>query len=255
MKDDTQMYVPVARKKRLYELVVEAIESLLLGERLKPGDKLPSEQELSKRFDVSRTVVREAIKVLETKNLIVTQSGRGYFIKRPTSEPIREMLKICLELEGNKDFFRKLNEARRAIEVEIAGLAAKRATKKQVRKMEMAIRDMEKNYDLLDKFVAADHNFHLELAKSVDNQVFTIIFEVIGGLCTELSRVVSSQPLARRKAIHFHQKIVEKIKSKKSSDAREVMKKHLQNADYYIRLIAPDSTPLHGKRLLKATKK
>src|SRR6266852_9996771 len=83
---------------RLYEQIVQQIEESILKGVLKPGDQLPAEPELAQQFHVSRTAVREAIKVLREKGLVEAYSGRGTFIKNETSQAIRQSLDLMIKI-------------------------------------------------------------------------------------------------------------------------------------------------------------
>src|SRR5215469_16452495 len=87
----------LVRTARLYEQIVHQIEESIVKGALKPGDQLPAERELAQQFGVSRTAVREAVKVLREKGLVEAYSGRGTFITSGTSQAIRTSLDMMIK--------------------------------------------------------------------------------------------------------------------------------------------------------------
>ncbi|MFH0957135.1 MAG: GntR family transcriptional regulator, partial [Pseudomonadota bacterium] len=83
---------------RLYEQIVDRIENRILNGELEPGDKLPPEHELAKQFGVSRTAIREAMKALSQKGLIVVQPGRGTFVIDSTSSAMRNSIDLFVKI-------------------------------------------------------------------------------------------------------------------------------------------------------------
>ena len=114
------------KKTRIHEEVVTQIHDLIREGRLKAGDQLPSERELSETFKVSRTSVREALRALETKGLIISRTGMGNFVADlPIESLIAPLAKLLIE---EKTALADIFELRKLIEPHIAALAAERAT-------------------------------------------------------------------------------------------------------------------------------
>jgi GntR family transcriptional repressor for pyruvate dehydrogenase complex len=111
------------RTSRLYEQIVQQIEDSILEGTLKPGDQLPAERDLAQKFGVSRTAVREAVKVLREKGLVEAYSGRGTFIRNATSQAIRQSFDLMTRI-GQADGSAHLAEVRAILEPDIAALAA-----------------------------------------------------------------------------------------------------------------------------------
>ena len=129
------------RGTRLYELVAEQVEEMILSGQLASGDRLPSEAELGEQFSVSRTVVREAIKVLADKGLVRPEPGRGTFVARPDVELLVTSMDTILRIE--QCTLADVLELRRMIEVPAAGLAAKRAGANDRAAMRSAYEEMQ----------------------------------------------------------------------------------------------------------------
>jgi len=117
------------KTKKVYMKIVEQIRDLIKEGRLKPGDKLPPEQILAEKFGTSRPSVREALSALEILGITESRGGKGNFIKDNLDTPLYEQK--YRELEEEESPFEIL-EARKAVETEIVGLAAKKATKEDI---------------------------------------------------------------------------------------------------------------------------
>ena len=118
-------------------LVVEQIISLISDGTLQPGDKLPSELEMTRRFDISRISLREALKLLEAKGYVVSKGRRGKFICPVTDIPLAPSLDAMIRQDRSN--IGKLTEARQVILGESAALAAGRAKPEDIEKMAAAV--------------------------------------------------------------------------------------------------------------------
>ena len=87
------------KKKNLYETVADRMEDMILSNSLRQGERLPSEQELALKFGISRNVMRESLKLLKERQLIVQKNGEGTFIAKPESGSVTEILNRMLRLD------------------------------------------------------------------------------------------------------------------------------------------------------------
>src|SRR5436190_13357917 len=108
------MYVPI-RPTKIYEQVAEQIELLILGGELHSGDRLPTEREFARQFHVSRTAVREAMKLLEQKGLVEMHPGRGTRVIDGTSQAMHHSLSLMLRV-GHQGNLLNLVEVRELLE-------------------------------------------------------------------------------------------------------------------------------------------
>src|SRR5580658_986408 len=116
-------YNSVARAQSLSDKVAEQLTELITSRRLPPGELLPSERDLGEKFKVSRTVVREAVRSLSARGLVRVTSGRGVEVSEPNSDPMAASMRLLVRGHEGLDYG-KVNEARTAVEVQVAGLAA-----------------------------------------------------------------------------------------------------------------------------------
>lgn len=212
---------------RLYEQIVQQIEESILKGALKPGDQLPAEPELAQQFNVSRTAVREAVKVLREKGLVEAYSGRGTFITNGTSQAIRQsfdlMIRIC-QPEGSA----RLVEVREILEPEIAALAATRSEEQHLTSMRVAIAVMDRALHDADAFIEADNDFHLALAEAAANPlILSLIDSIVGLLREQRMRIFRHNGGGERGQFH-HKRILEAIERRDPEGARDAMRAHLQ---------------------------
>lgn len=211
---------------RLYEQIVEQIETLILDGKLRPGDQLPSERELAEQFNVSRTAVREAVKALREKGLVEIEAGRGTFITHGISKALRHSLDWMVR-SGDGNPLADLVQVRNILEPEIAALAAEMATAPDIERLEDAVRVMDSAMDSADLYVEADLEFHLALAGATQNKLIpTLIDPIVDLLRAQRSRIFLVEGGAQRGQYH-HKRILEAIKQHDPASARKAMQAHL----------------------------
>lgn len=214
-------------QERLYDRVAEHIEELISDGKLQVGDQLPPERELTKKLGVARGVIREAIKVLASRGLVTVEPGRGTFIAEIGADSISDHLGRFFRM--GKQSHNDLNELRRVLEVEIATLAAQRATSEDLAEMQQAIAAMDRDIDSPESYIAADQTFHAALARGTQNSMFPLLIDVIADLLQESRRVIFSQvPGAPARGQFWHRRIHEAVKNHDEEAAREAMRAHMQ---------------------------
>src|SRR3984893_11704772 len=134
------MYTPI-QSTRVFEQVAVQIETRILRGEVRSGDRLPTERELAEQFHVSRTAVREAMKILAQKGLVDMRPGRGTIVIDGAREAMKHSIGLVMKLNlgevGGSD---NLVEVREMLEAEIAALAAARATEKEIAAMREAVK-------------------------------------------------------------------------------------------------------------------
>jgi len=172
-----------AKQNRVFEDVFVQIEDAILQGQLKEGDKLPGERKLREIFKVSRGTLREALRALEQKGLITIKTGvQGGVIVSPVNNKLmRESLDLLLRYQ--KISLPELAEFREAVEGFIAARAAKKATKKDVKKLTTLAESINTILSASElrwsEFIAADSEFHLLLARIAGNRVFGSVLQTV----------------------------------------------------------------------------
>ena len=211
------MFQPL-EKKRYSDHIVELIKAKIIQENLKIGTRLPSEIDLSQEFNVSRSVIREALRILEISGLVNIKKGPsgGIFVANVYHKPIKDSLRnLILSGELTTDH---LFDARLLIEPHIAREAARHATKKDLRALEKLMIDSEAHLDDPVRLRRNNLDFHLLLARASGNPVLSLLLESIFELMVE--RFLDFWDLEfEQYFFKVHKNIFEVIKEEKPEEA------------------------------------
>ena len=180
------LFEAVERESTLAQRVGQKIQQVIVQNRLRPGDRLPSERDLAERFGVSRTVIREAVRSLMAKGILEVRAGSGTIVRAPSTSFLSDYLELYLSMRSGKFDYRKVVEVRRLLEVEIAGLAAERRDEEDLRTLERILAQAEEHLDDPDAFVELDVQFHSALAQATHNELFLVLLESIAGVMVQV---------------------------------------------------------------------
>jgi GntR family transcriptional repressor for pyruvate dehydrogenase complex len=212
---------------RLYEHIVRQIEESITRGVLKPGDQLPAERELAQQFGVSRTAVREAVRVLNEKGLVEAYSGRGTFVTNGTSQAIRQSLDLMIKI-GQQEGSGSLAEVREVLEPGIAALAAERAGQSDIAALREAVDVMDRSRHDADAFIEADLDFHLALAEAAGNPLILSLIDSIVGLLREQRMRTYYVGGGPERGQYHHKRILDAVEHHDPERARETMCEHMQ---------------------------
>ncbi|MDN5788019.1 FadR/GntR family transcriptional regulator [Pseudorhodobacter sp.] len=211
------------RRPRVMPDVVRALAGDILSGRFAPGAMLPREPDLCVDYGVSRTVIREALKTLDAKGLVVTRSRVGTQVADPERWNILDPQIIEWHPEGTLDnrLFDSILETRRGIEPLVAELAAKRASLAEIGAIDAAFREMQAAGGDIDHFSRADIIFHRELYAASHNPVFRQIGKLIDAALTfALQATAILSPDERAEAIRVHGAVVDALRLRDGKAAR-----------------------------------
>ncbi len=221
------MYTPIQSLK-VFERVAVQIEQRILDGELRSGDRLPTERELAELFQVSRTAVREALKILAQKGLVDMRPGRGTIVIDGSQEAMQHSIGLVMKLKlGEVGGSNSLVEVREILEVEIAALAAARATETEIGALREAVETMDDNLDDADAFIAADNRFHETLAQATQNTlIFILVNSIVNLLSEQRKQIFETEGGPQRGQIH-HKRILESVSRHDPETARAAMRAHL----------------------------
>ena len=206
----------------------DQILDMVVSGGLDRGERLPPERELCARLNVSRTVVREALNLLEARGLISIEHGRGAVISGGNTDAVRDTLGLILRVRPKALW--ELLEIRKILEVEIAGLAAERVEEEDVRAMRVQLERMAASIDAPRGYVDADVEFHTLLAGAARNGVLLTMLEPIVDLLRASRRVSASRrPGSALRALGEHEEILRQVEVGDAEGARRKMSAHLAN--------------------------
>jgi GntR family transcriptional repressor for pyruvate dehydrogenase complex len=224
MSNQPPIFHPI-RQRRLYEDIVRQIQILSAERQLQPGDRLPPERELAEILGVSRTSVREAIRVLSAMGLVEVRSGDGTFI-REAPTPIDPAVSSRL---SERALLLDLLEARGVIEEEIVALAVRRATNDEIDQMQVLLKRRDRELSGGKNDLETDLLFHHHVAEATRNPVLVSILKTLNEMWLQSRAATGRAPTSPQKAQEFHQAILEAIRMRDEALARGVMNRHMED--------------------------
>lgn len=199
---------PLKRQSRIFVEVRKAIEDFIVEKGLQPGDQLPTEPEFCELFGVSRTAVREAMKLLEVFGVVSIEPGRGTFLRKPNAADMLKGMPLSLMLR--QEDFREVTEVRRVLERYCMERAVLCTTKQpedpavltMLENLEKCVAQMEARAAQGESLLEEDMAFHRILAESTDNSVLLLILELFWNLRVRFPHDDSPEALQLRYQRH-----------------------------------------------------
>lgn len=226
---------PARRQRGLVPEIVDALAQEIRQGLLSPGDKLPTESALMTRFEVSRTVVREAISHLQASDLVETRHGIGTFVKEAT-DANSSLFRLAPADLPTVDDVVALLELRISLETEAAGLAAQRRQEHHLQAMAKALASFEAALNADSDAIPSDFQFHMEVALATGNRYFADLMTHLGTVIIPRTRVntpnsASEGREAYLRRVHSeHENIFSAIRAHDAEGARAAMRTHLSNS-------------------------
>jgi GntR family transcriptional repressor for pyruvate dehydrogenase complex len=214
---------------RVSQVIVEQIRLLLKEERLRPGDRLPSERELCVHFGVSRVTVREALRILEASGLVEIRVGArgGAFVTTPSSRRMGEGLAALISLSPLTAA--EVTEARLVFELGIVPLIIERATKEDLDALRAMCDEHAEALDQGNYTMELSAAFHVRVAACTHNAAIEMLVQSFHGpLLMSLREAQSVEPLMGRRGSTEHRKFVEAVAARDLDAATTTMRTHLE---------------------------
>jgi len=214
----------IKKTRKLPEQIADKLREMIIQEEYKTGSKLPAEGELMVRFGVSRSTVREAVKILQTENIVDIRQGQGTFLCAMPglgSDPLGLRFTDQNELTG------QLLETRLIIEPNVAAIAAQRRTEEQMAAMKVLLDKMDNAYLHGEDYTPFDIEFHSIIAQCTGNDVvqrlLPTIHESIQAGYRHTQRVEGSY----QRASQCHLEMYRGICDRDSERARMAAQRHM----------------------------
>lgn len=233
MPSPNAMPEPRKKPRSLSQETVEALAARIRDGRLKPGDKLPTEAAIMAEFGVSRTVVREAISRLQASGLVETRHGIGTFVLDAGDG---SGFRISPEQYATLRDVIDVLELRIGIETEAAALAAQRRGPGHLAAMRSALDTIEQAVAQGGDAIAADFQFHLEIARATGNPHFVELMATLGSRIIPRARLQTDESAAPDRTLYLkrvnaeHESILDAISAGDADGARAAMRTHLANS-------------------------
>ena len=227
-------FTPLMRPPSLAERVTEELLEAIAAGRFRPGERLPSERDMSEQFGVSRTVIREAVRTLHAKGVLEITNGRGAQIATVSSSRVTEALELYLRGAQSEELIRPLHiaEVRATLEIRLVELACERATDDDIAAI---AREHEAMGRAADAETAARHDaeFHRLLARATHNALFLTLIESINATMRTI-RVNSLLVEGRLSvAMEEHGAILAALQARDPDASRSAMQYHLDDSQKF----------------------
>ena len=220
------------KRTRLYKDIVVQIRELISDGELKPGDRLPAERELAKRFKVSRASLREAISALELQGLVQSCPGNGTIIIANSLDAVVQTFASNIIKEQSS--LREVLEMRILLEPQVASLAASRGTSENIQQMQEILRSQESSIPGEAENVKADSDFHSFIARATQNSALIRVTVAIGEILAESRQQYLQSPERSRRSIAAHHNILNAIINHDPRAARCSMNDHILDVHHEI---------------------
>jgi GntR family transcriptional repressor for pyruvate dehydrogenase complex len=220
---------PRFKRGTLTEQAMESLLGLLHQGKLKPGDRLPSQRELSSMMGLSATVVREAMHGLAGMKVINIMHGRGAYVSQVSAKDLIRPEALLFVMQ--RETLLQAIEVRGILEVEGIALATERATPSDLLEMEKSLQRIERAIASGNDPLMHSPSFHLALAEATHNPVLAEIIKPFIGLMARGAKVISNHVAeAVQRELESHKELYEAIRSRDPEKARASMRAHLEEA-------------------------
>ena len=226
------------KKKTLTQQVGESIKSLIEKKELKPGDWLSSEKELTRMFSVSRTVVREALKSLESVGIVRLKPGGGVYVSHPTYRHVAGHISFQWRRDAKK--MKELIEVRKYLEAAALEMTIRRNDPDLIAELGRLTEEMERKIAEGSVPVEEDLQFHRSLFKATGNETFFEIGDFLTMFFEQFGQTHPEHPEYSQVTVREHREIWRAIADGDIERAKSIMETHLARLEQYVRRWFPD---------------
>lgn len=209
------------------EEVVARLREMIHRGELRSGDRLPPERDLAKQLGVSRPTLRAGIRTLAAVGILQSRQGAGTFVVEADASPVLDAnpLRLMASLHGfsNEEMF----EARIALEMAVAALAAERATGEQLAAMSEEVAEMFAALGEPEEYLVHDMRFHQTIAAASGNRILTALMNMIASILFETRSKTVHRALDLKESADMHRQIYRAIRDRNPDAARQAMREHL----------------------------
>ena len=212
--------------------VVRNVGTDIVSGRLKADQPLPREAEWAEALGVSRTVLREATKVLISKGLVLSRPRAGTKVRHEEHWNVLDpaVLSWRLEAAPRTELVAELFELRRILEPAIAARAAEKASERDIQTLAEAYAAMEETADRPDAFIGPDAEFHKTIVRSVENRMVDALGSIIEAALAISLRLSLDTPGGQRPSLPLHKKVLDAIRRRDRMGAARAMELLIDNA-------------------------
>lgn len=224
----------IKKTEKLTSQVFEQLKDQIITGKWEPGYKIPSENKLSEILNVSRITIREALQALVVLDLLEKKRGKGTFVKHSFADSFISSLLPLIQFDRSQAAY--MHEYRKIVEIGSIELVVDRASLEDIQRLKNILKEMERyKQNNLEKFAFEDLNFHLALSQITKNPIIIRANFVIKDFFrNHMIRIVEA--MGTEPGLYYHEKIINAIKNRDKKEAKQLMKKHLENNEKYLHL-------------------
>jgi len=212
------------------EEVVGHLREMIQRGELRAGDRLPAERDLAKLLGVSRPTLRAGIRSLAALGVLQSRQGAGTFVVDTNGSPSLDSspLRLMAALRGFT--VAEMFEARRSIEMVMAGLAAERATGDQMASMAEELAGMYASLDEPEQYLVHDMHFHQMVAAASGNRILTALMNMVATTLFDVRSKTVRRARDLKESAEMHRQIYRAIRDRNPEASRDAMRDHLMLA-------------------------
>ncbi len=207
----------------LYTSISSEIENKIKTGVYSENERLPSERILAENYGVSRTVIREALKVLNEKGFVKVMTGRGNFITIPKEQDLIDKFETAIDNSGINQS--DIIEAREIIEKAIASRLISRVQEEEIIRLKEIYAEMNDNFYNSEYYAQLDAKFHLQLASCTKNNILRMITATLNNVTDR--KVIYNDIEIRKSAHKEHLAIINAIEERNELKLEEAIIQHI----------------------------
>ncbi|MGE0230528.1 MAG: FadR/GntR family transcriptional regulator [Flavobacteriaceae bacterium] len=210
------------------DILASQLRDMIVNGHLRPGDFLPAERQLVAESGISRTSVRDALRILESEGLVTTKVGRsgGSIVTLPAREAVARSVELFVRTHGIR--MESLLDCRVAVEPTLAQLAAENRTESQLAEMTELHAEFASAADNVQRYKAANLDWHLCVARASGNEPLIAFMEAISEAIRDAMEYKhTTTPAIRAEAIKAHGVILDAIRQQDGESAFKRMSRHV----------------------------
>jgi GntR family transcriptional regulator, transcriptional repressor for pyruvate dehydrogenase complex len=213
--------------ERAYEQLADALRERIQAGALREGDRLPSETKLAAQAGVSRSTVREALRILQEAGLIERASPKVMVVRRADDEPGHR--EVTAALRRRNVTFHHLHEALLTIEPELTRLATERASARDIAGLHENLAAQQRNLENFEEWCRLDEDFHLTIAEMSGNPALIITRTPMTNLLLPVLNRFIDSPTLTTHALRYHHRMLAEIEARDSELAAAVTRRHIND--------------------------
>ena len=211
------------------EQVVDQVRVMIKEGKLRPGDRIPPERELARQLGISRASVRGGLRFLCAIGVLTSRHGSGTYVADGPPALDSEPLDMLAALHGFSP--EKMFEARRVIEIAVAGLAAEHATDDQLMRIAEEVTETYASLDNPREYLVHDFGFHRAVAAASDNPILASIMSMVSDVLYQRRVQTVERAGDLKQSVDMHRRIYRAIRARNPQAARTLMGEHLMQAE------------------------